>query len=156
MAIYWFTGVIGAGKSTLGAALAASLPETDFIDGDFCYIGKEEHSFETRVEKKHQYLNQKCIEYARANKNLVIAYPTALDLVDRLRTELEQHQSELIVIAIQGISPNGGTRMYSEWEQNRQIEMTHVCGDGYADIFFTHPTCYLYDSLKSLRTLLGL
>lgn len=154
MTIYWLTGVIGAGKSTLGAALTASMAETDFIDGDFCLVQDDALPFEERIKNKKDYLINKVVEYARNGKNLVIAFPVAKETVELLRHALHEYNAQLVVIAIINPMQDNATRAFSEWEQKRQQEMTDIRGDDYADIVFTHPTRYLHDSLKHLQNLL--
>lgn len=63
--IYWLTGAIGAGKTTLGAALAASLPDTFFIDGDYLLPDADNYIFEDRIKKTIDLLISKTIELER-------------------------------------------------------------------------------------------
>ena len=154
MTIYWLTGVIGAGKSTLGAVLAATMPETDFIDGDFCLAQDDALSFEQRIQNNKNHLIKKCLEYAQGGRNLVVAYPVQKETVATLRQACRDSNGQLVVIALTAPLQHNDTRSFSEWELKRQQEMRSVEGAGYADIFFTHPTSYLYDSLQALKAAL--
>lgn len=147
--IYWLTGPIGAGKSTLGAALASRLPETDFIDGDFCLVQNEDIPFETRINEKKKFLVKIALSYAENNHSLIIAYPLTKETAKSLKDDLARVNGQLIIIAVEPPYETI-TRAYSDWEKNRKSAMQEVNGKGYADILFTHPTSYLYDSVNKL------
>lgn len=153
--IYWITGAIGAGKTTLGAALAGALPETLFIDGDFLLPDITELPFSERIIKRKDALIEKSKELAQQQKNAVIAYPLLQDTAAHLRQALDEYGVKLIVIGIKTPPPAMGTRGYNEQELKRQSEMVEFGGKDYADIVLVHPTGYLHDSLAALLQKLG-
>ena len=147
--IYWLTGVIGSGKSTLGAALAAYLPKTHFIDGDFFIAEAEDLPFAERVALIKERLLDKCCEAAAKGQSLVIAYPIWKETVDDLRKRLKDTNASLVVIGIE-TPPQSSIRNYTAGQLQRKKEMIDCNGTGYADIMTQHPTRYLHDSLKLL------
>jgi shikimate kinase len=149
MTIYWLTGAMGAGKSTLGAALAASLPKTLFIDGDFLLVDSDKIPFAERIMRTKNQLIETCISFAKDKQSVVIAYPVTKETIIDLKQKFELLNAKLIVIGIQ--SPLlTTTRTYSEWQLQRQKEMIACNGKGFADIVFKHPTQYLNDSINEL------
>lgn len=153
--IYWLTGAIGAGKTTLGASLAASMPETLFIDGDFVLVNQSDLEFEERIRRKEEALFAKCFECAKQKQSVVISYPVSAVNAAHFRDLLQPLGVELVLIGIQLPPEKTGTRAYSEWELKRQQEITELDGAGYADIIFRHPTAYLYDSVEELKKLIS-
>jgi adenylate kinase family enzyme len=147
--IYWITGVIGAGKSTLGLLLAKQLPDTDFIDGDYFILGVDALSFEERVTLIKQRLIEKCQENALKGRSAVIAYPVWKETVTELRGKLNKMNAELIVVGIE-LPPQSRNREYTEWEIKRRNEMNDCNGVGYADIIIQHPSNNPQDSLDLL------
>lgn len=147
---YWLTGAIGAGKTTLGAALAASFSYTVFIDGDYLIADPDALPFADRIAATKQALLDKIMQLAQQKQSAVIAYPITSDTAAQIRRIIQDHDAHIVIIGVQPPVSNG-TRNYSDWEQKRQIEMVDVSGQGFADILFTHPSQYLYDSVQALK-----
>ena len=145
--VYWITGVIGAGKSTLGSLLAKQLPDTEFIDGDYFIAGVDALSFEERVVLIRQRLMEKCQENAVKKQSTVIAYPIWKETVAELRDKLSKINARLIVIGIE-FPPQYSNRKHTDWEIKRRNEMSDCNGAGYADITIQHPSDNPQDGLN--------
>ena len=147
--IYWLTGVIGAGKSTLGAALAATMPDTFFIDGDYLgeIIEADMETFQQKINRKHELLAQVCVNLAAKSESVVIAYPINKHRAALIRDKLPT--SQLLFIGIEAPAKTD-TRTFTDWEITQKNLMQDCTGKEFADIYFTHPSPYLHDSLTTL------
>jgi hypothetical protein len=124
LTVVHINGPINSGKSTLGRALADSLPEAAFIDGDD-HDAPDDAPLDVRIAAA-----LRCIETEIATgqgRYLVVAYP--LDDVDyeRLKAASDKRGSRLLVLTLAPpldvALTNRGQRALSSEEERRIVEM---------------------------------
>lgn len=124
MTVIWLNGRIGSGKSALGRALAALLPQARFVDGD-------DHAGPAHLPncvRWHMAL-EALLRLARCRRSLrlVIAYPLEAQGFRRLRAVCGRARRGLLVVNLATPLPialrGRGGRTLSLDEQQRVREM---------------------------------
>lgn len=130
MHVICLNGPINAGKSTVGRALAAALPEADFVEGDDHGV-PEGTPFLAMLEIAVERLAQAVLQSQR--RFLVLAYPLREEDFARLAAAAGQRGARLSVVTLAPplsvlLSDRGG-RALSDEELARSREMVE---EGYA------------------------
>lgn len=96
VSVIWLNGTIGAGKSTVGEALADLIPCARYLDGDD-YVGPESLPHTRRWRMAVDTLVRSIIQRGHF-KTLVIAYPLDARDYARLRAACGKAQRGLLVV----------------------------------------------------------
>lgn len=128
MAVVWLTGTVGAGKTAVGRALAALLPDARFLDGDDL-AGPRGGPPARRWERALAALLRQVAR--RDGRHLVIAYPLQPAGWRRLRAAAGRAQRPVWVVALApppAVVMSGRGRKLSSAERRRVRRMR---GQGY-------------------------
>jgi hypothetical protein len=124
LTVVHINGPINSGKSTLGRALAASLPEASFIDGDD-HDAPDDAPLDVRIEAALRRIEAEIA--TKQGRYLVVAYP--LDDVDyeRLKAATDRYGARFLVLTLapplEAALTNRGQRALSSEEKRRIVEM---------------------------------
>ncbi|MBF9196987.1 shikimate kinase [Microvirga sp. BT290] len=124
LTVIHINGPINSGKSTLGRALAASLPEASFIDGDD-HDAPDDAPLDVRIEAA---LGRIETEIATGQgRYLVVAYPLDNTDYERLKTASDRCRAWFLVLTLapplEVALTNRGQRDLSSEEKRRIVEM---------------------------------
>ena len=127
--IIWLNGVVGSGKSAVGAALACLLPGGHFIDGD-------DHAGPADLPDRWRWrialLTVLTLARRRPPARIVVAYPLDSGSFRILRSRCARVRRRLVVINLATPLPvvlrGRGGRVLSRDERRRVREMV---GEGY-------------------------
>lgn len=135
MHVICLNGTINAGKSTVGRALAAALPDADFVEGDDHGV-PEGTPFLEMLEIAVARLAQ-AIEQSQ-RRFLVLAYPLRDEDFGRLSTAARKRGARLSVVTLAPplsvVLSKRGDRVLSDGELARVREMVE---EGYAERSFS-------------------
>lgn len=127
--VIFISGVPHAGKSTIAAALAGVIPDTEFIDGDFV-VRAEDMPLSTPLPLQWEMKLEKIIEVTHsklaAGRNVSIAWPLSQKGYERVERSLP-HDVRLHCVflnpAPDRLVHDRATRPLSEWSKQRGLEM---------------------------------
>ena len=130
--IIFVGGVPNAGKSTIVAGLAGTLPNTEFLDGDFILSEAEQSEvsqlplpddrWERHLEKIVVVINQKI----SLNRNVAIAWPLLQKGYNYVKNNIPSNIRLYCIFLnpdLASLEKNRLTRPLTEWDKNRGHEM---------------------------------
>ncbi len=158
MHVICLNGSINAGKSTVGRALAAALPDADFVEGDDHGV-PEGTPFLEMLEIAVARLAQAIEQSGR--RFLVLAYPLRDEDFARLSAAARERGARLSVVTLAPrlavVLSNRGGRALSEDELARVREMVE---EGYAERAFSdlvlRGSTGVEETVREIKAKLGL
>jgi shikimate kinase len=129
--VIFISGVPNAGKSTIAAGLACTIPNTEFIDGDFVLSEEEEAQFKGEsspekwafhLERIGHIINEKL----SLNRNVSVAWPLLQVGHNYLVKHLPKDTKLYCVFLnpdITQLMQSRTTRPLTKWDHTRGIEM---------------------------------
>jgi hypothetical protein len=157
LTVIHINGSINSGKSTLGRALADSLPEASFVDGDD-HDAPDDAPLSVRIEAALRRIETEIA--TGKGRYLVVAYP--LDGADheRLKVTSDKREARFLVLTLapplEVALTNRGQRALSSEEKRRIVEMYD---EGYharsfSDLVLDTSLLSLSESVEKARTLI--
>ncbi|KVD91830.1 shikimate kinase [Burkholderia stagnalis] len=135
LTVIHLNGPINSGKSTIGAALARTLPDARFIDGDD-HDAPEDAPFDVQWAIALERL-VRCIADER-KRFLVVAYPIGEMEYERLRAACDARSARLFIVTLappEAVARSDrGERVLTDWERERIAQMYR---EGYASRDFS-------------------
>ena len=157
LTVIHINGPINSGKSTLGRALASSLPKASFIDGDD-HNAPDEAPLSVRIEAALRRIETEIA--TGQGQYLVVAYPLDNADYERLKAVSDRRGARFLVMTLapplEVALTNRGQRALRSEEKRRIVEMH---GEGYharsfSDLIFDTSLLCLSDNVEKVRGLL--
>jgi hypothetical protein len=124
LTVIHINGPINSGKSTLGRALASSLPEASFIDGDD-HEASDDAPLSVRIEAALRRIEAEIA--TGQGRCLVVAYPLDNADYERLKAASDRRRARFLVLTLapplEVALTNRGQRALSPEEKCRIVEM---------------------------------
>lgn len=129
--VVFIGGVPNAGKSTIAAGLAAAVPNTEFIDGDFILSEPEEEAFKNlSLSEKWQHTLKKITSVINQklalNRNVSIAWPLLQEGYDYVNDYISRDARLCCVFLnpdLSSLEENRLARPMTTWDRKRGYEM---------------------------------
>ncbi|WP_175746508.1 shikimate kinase [Burkholderia pyrrocinia] len=130
LTVIHLNGPINSGKTTIGRALARTLPDARFIDGDD-HDAPDDAPFDVQWAIALERLVTQIAN--TRERHLVIAYPIGEAEFARLRAACDTRDARLFVVTLAPpeavAASDRGSRVLTDWERQRIAEMYR---EGYA------------------------
>jgi hypothetical protein len=157
LTVIHINGPINSGKSTLGRALADSLSEASFVDGDD-HDAPDDAPLSVRIEAALRRIETEIA--TGKGRYLVVAYPLNGADYERLKTASDKREARFLVLtlapSLEVALTNRGQRALSSEEKRRIVEMYD---EGYharsfSDLVLDTSLLSLSKSVEKARTLI--